>query len=404
MQFHNPEQALEQCSRTLGEHGGVAPSISRSSTFVVDDPESMAALFSGEREDGFLYSRSFNPTVNVLCRSLAALEATEAAMGTASGMAAIATTLLQLCRHGDHIVASDTIYGGSHALLETLLPQLNITTTFVDSSDPAAVEAAITPHTRVIYSETMGNPTLRIADIRALATVAHDHGLQLVVDNTFSPVVVTPALLGADVVVYSLTKFINGASDLIAGAICGSEAFIRELMDLHSGRIMLTGPTMDPRVAFDIHQRLPHLPLRMREHGRRAMAMAELLEDLGLTVRYPGLASHPQHQLFAGMVNQGYGYGGMLTLDCGSRGQAEELMRVLQNEEQFGLLAVSLGYFDTLISCSSASTSSEIGELDQQKMGLAPGLLRLAVGYTGSLEGRLHQLQRAVEKVLAVSV
>jgi methionine-gamma-lyase len=317
-------------------------------------------------------------------------------MCTASGMAAISCTLLQLCLAGQHIVSSDTVYGGTHALLNDLLPQMGVTTTFVDPTDTGAFADAMRPETRVLYTEVLGNPTLKIADVAALAQLADDRGAVLVVDNTFSPLVVSPARLGAHVVVCSLTKFVNGASDAIAGAVCASRAFIHRLMDLHTGRVMLLGPTMDPRVAFDVIQRLPHLPIRMREHGRRAMAMAERLEALGAPVVYPGLASHPQHRLMEAQRNEGFGHGGIFTLDCGTRRKAEQLMEVLQNRERFGLIAVSLGYFDTLMSCSGSSTSSEIPPERQAAMGLSAGLVRISVGYTGSLEERLEQLERAV--------
>jgi len=402
MQTFNPEQMMVKDRREFGEHGGVAPSISRSSTFTVMEPGTMPEIFQGQRgpDQGgcFLYSRHFNPTVDVLSRYLAAMEGTESAICTASGMAAISCTILQLCHSGDHVIASDTIYGGSHALLAELLPQMNIHTTFVDITDDAAVAAAFTKHTKVVYAETFGNPTLRIADIPSLAALAHQNGSSLVVDNTFSPTIVSPAMLGADVVVYSMTKFINGASDVIAGAICASRDFVLQLMDLHTGRVLLLGPTMDPRVAFDIIQRLPHLPIRMREHSRRAMAMAELLQEMGTAVTYPGLPSFSQHALANQLINKGYGYGGVLALDCGKKEIAEKLMGILQNEENFGYIAVSLGYFDTLMSCSSSSTSSEIPEAEQIRMGLSPGLLRISMGLTGSLDDRLDQMKRAVKK------
>jgi methionine-gamma-lyase len=159
---------------------------------------------------------------------------------------------------------------------------------------------------------------------------------------------------------------------------------------------MLLGPTLDPRVAFDVIQRLPHLAVRMREHSRRAMVIAGLLEHLGVKVCYPGLASHPQHALLNEMLNRGYGYGGMFTIDCGDRERAEQLMRILQNDERFGYIAVSLGYFDTLISCSGSSTSSEIPPEDQSKIGLSPGLVRISIGLTGSLDERLGQIERAI--------
>jgi methionine-gamma-lyase len=406
MQKFNPEQALTETRREFGEHGGVTPSIERSATFTVLDPQTMPEIFEGIRgpEKGgcFLYSRHFNPTVDVLDRYLAAMEGTEAAVSTASGMGAISSTILQLCNSGDHLVSSDTVYGGTHAFMSDLLPEMGVKTTFVNPTDVKAFEAAITPQTKLIYTETVGNPTLRIADIPALSKLAHNHGIPLVVDNTFTPMIFSPIKLGADIVNYSMTKFINGASDIIAGAICATKDFVFKLMDLHKGRVMLLGPTMDPRAAFDIIQRLPHLGIRMREHSRRAMAIATRLEELGAPVCYPGLPSHPQHKLFTSMMNEDYGYGGMLTLDCKTREKAEELMSILQNEEKFGLIAVSLGYFDTLLSCSSSSTSSEIPPEDQNKMGLSPGLLRIAIGYTGSLEARMEQIERAVKKARLV--
>jgi methionine-gamma-lyase len=397
---YSPEQAMCEVRREFGEHGGVAPSISRSSTFTVLEPGTMPEIFEGIRgpEKGgcFLYSRHFNPTLDVLARYLAAMEGTEKAICTASGMSAIACTLLQLCKHGGHIVSSNTIYGGTHALLDKMLPQMGIRTTFVPPEDIAAFEKAITPDTCAIYTETIGNPTLNVANIPALADIARKNEIALVVDNTFSPIMVSPAKLGADIVVHSMTKFINGASDIIAGAICASEDFAYRLMDLHTGRVMLLGPTMDARVAFDLIQRLPHLPIRMREHSRRAMVIAQHLLEIGAPVSYPGLPNHPQHLLLTSMMNRGFGYGGMLTLDCRTKQMAEKLMSLLQNQERFGFIAVSLGYFDTLMSCSGSSTSSEIAPEDQDRMGLSPGLLRIAVGYTGSLEARVNQIDRAV--------
>jgi methionine-gamma-lyase len=400
---HNPEQALAEVRREFGEHGGVSPSIERSATFTVLDPETMPEIFRGLRspEKGgyFLYSRHFNPTVDVLARYLSAMEGTEFAVCTASGMAAISCALMQLCQEGDHVVASETVYGGTHALLGEMLPTLGIETSFVDPAEPGAFAAAATDRTKVFFTETLGNPTLKVADLRSLARLSEDRGITLVVDNTFTPVVISPARLGAHVVVYSLTKFVNGASDLIAGAICARREFVHRLMDLHTGRAMLLGPTMDPRVAYDILQRLPHLPLRMREHGARALAVAERLHGIGAPVGYPGLPSHPQHQLFASLANTGYGFGGILTIDCGTREKAHELMAVLQHRERFGLIAVSLGYFDTLMSCSGATTSSELSEAEQHRIGLSPGLVRISVGYTGDRDERVYQMERAVRAV-----
>jgi methionine-gamma-lyase len=245
----------------------------------------------------------------------------------------------------------------------------------------------------------MANPTLRIADIPRLAELAHACGAQLVVDNTFCPLMVSPLNLGADVVVHSLTKFINGASDAIAGAICGSSEFISSLMDLHYGSLMLIGPTMDPRVAYDISLRLPHLGLRMTEHSQRAHLYASRLEAMGVAVIYPGLSSHPDYALLKQIGNETYGAGGVFCIDLHTTEAANEFMELLQNTDRFGLMAVSLGFFETLMSCPASSTSSELSEHDRSKAGISPGLVRLSIGYTGSVEQRWAQLMAAVEKL-----
>ncbi|MCP4293796.1 MAG: aminotransferase class I/II-fold pyridoxal phosphate-dependent enzyme [bacterium] len=403
MRQFDPEQAMVETRREFGEHGGVAPSIERSATFSVLEPGTMPQIFAGEKtpEAGgcYLYSRHFNPTVNVLARYLAAMEGTETGICTGTGMGAITVTILQLCKMGSHLVASNTIYGGSHAFIKEVLPEMGVESTMIDPTDLEAVKAAIQPNTKAIYVETMGNPKLNIANIPELAKIAKAAGVKLIVDNTFTPVLVSAKELGADIVVYSLTKFVNGASDLMGGAVLGEKDFIFELMDLHTGRAMLLGPTMDARVAFDIAQRLPLLPLRMKEHSLRTMTLAETAQEMGVDVSYPGLESHPQHELLRSMVNEGYGFGGLMTIDCKTLDKANELMSVLQNQEKFGVIAVSLGYFDTLMSCSGSSTSSELSEEDQRTMELSPGLVRIAIGLTGSLEERVEQLKRGLKTV-----
>ncbi len=401
MQDYNPEQAILTARREFGEFGGVTPSIARASTFTVLDPDEMSCLFEGTKgpdiDKSYLYSRHFNPTVNLLSRYLAAMEGTEAAVCTASGMAAISCTLMQLCKAGDHIISSNAIYGGTYALLDKLLPEMNISTTFVDPVNIDEIKAAIRPETKVIFAETAGNPILKVTDIPVIAGIARENNLTFVVDNTFMPMIISPAVLGADIVIYSMTKFINGASDLLSGAICADKSFINRLMDLHTGRAMLFGPTMDPRCAFDIIQRLPHLALRMKEHSRRAQAIAEALFSLNVPVTYPGLPSFPQYETISALINRGYGYGGLLTVDCLTREKAGEFLSYLQNKMQFGLIAVSLGYFDTLMSCSGSSTASEINPDDQQKMGLSNGLVRMSIGLTGSLEERVNQIESTVK-------
>lgn len=400
MTHFDPLAHLADMRHEFGEHGGVNMSIEASTTFTVMQAEVMPDIFRGYRgpDTGcYLYGRHFNPTVYVLGKQLAALEGTEAAYCTASGMAAISGTLMQLCDAGDHLVASRTLYGGTFALLNDFFPaKTGVHTTFVDATNLDEVARAITPKTKAIYVETMSNPTLNVVDIPKLAELAHSRGLQLVVDNTFTPLIVAPAQLGADVVIHSLTKFINGASDHIAGAICASKDFVMKLMDLHVGALMLLGPTMDPKVAFNISLRIPHLGLRMKEHSRRALVFAQRLHDAGVPVIYPGLPDHPHHATLARLANPEFGFGGLMGIDLGTTARANQFMEMLQNKDRFGYLAVSLGYFDTLMSCSAVSTSSEMPVEEQRKAGIRPGLVRLSIGYTGTLEQRWRQLEEAL--------
>ncbi len=406
----DPIRSLAAVRHEFGEHGGVNMSIEASTTFTVMHADTMPEIFGGrvgpESEGGgcYLYGRHFNPTVYVLGRYLAALEGTEAAYCTASGMGAIAPTVMQLCSPGDEIVASHTIYGGTHALFEHFLPaRAGVRVRFVDASDPAQVEAAMTDRTRAVYCETIANPTLDVADIPRLAKIAHARGAKLIVDNTFSPLVVSPAQLGADIVVHSMTKFMSGCSDIIAGAVCGTREFIASLMDTHHGALMLLGPTMHPAVAFDLALRLPHLGLRVAEHSRRAMLFAERLQNLGLPVWYPGLPDHAGHATLKAIMNEGFGFGGIFGVDLGTRERAFALLDTLQNKHMFGYDAVSLGYFETLMSCSGASTSSELSDEEQRAAGILPGYVRISIGYTGDIEDRWRQFETALAEVGALT-
>jgi methionine-gamma-lyase len=407
MQRFDPIESLANMRHEFGEHGGVNMSIEASTTFTVMDAETMPEIFQGQRGPDrgcYLYGRHFNPTVYVLGRELAALEGAEAGYCTSSGMSAISGTLLQLCRSGDHIVSSNTVYGGTFALLNEYLPErADIHTTFVDPTRHEDVDRAFTKRTRVLYVESLSNPTLRVADIPRLAEIAHRHQAVLVVDNTFSPLILSPIQLGADIVVHSLTKFINGASDIVAGAVVGTTEFIMSLMDLHNGSLMLLGPTMDPRMAFDISARLPHLGLRITEHSRRAAFFAERCQDLGVRVVYPGLSTHPDHELLAELAHPTYGAGGVFGIDLGSLETAERFMAHLQNRWRFGFMAVSLGYFDTLMSASAVSTSSEMPEEDRERAGISSGLVRISIGYTGSLEQRWEQFENGLLEVGAIT-
>ncbi|KAE8708550.1 Methionine gamma-lyase [Hibiscus syriacus] len=398
---NDPAAALASARHEFGEHGGVNMSIEASATFTVMEPETMRRMFSGELgpdRDFFIYSRHFNPTVLNLGRLMAALEGTEAAYCTASGMSAISSVLLQLCSSGGHVVASRTLYGGTHALLTHFLPRAcNITTTFVNIGDLEAVKNAIVEgKTKVLYFESMSNPTLTVANIPELSRIGHEKGTTVVVDNTFAPMVLSPARLGADVVLHSISKFISGGADVIAGAVCGPASLVNSMMDLHQGALMLLGPTMNAKVAFELSERIPHLGLRMKEHCRRAMEYAIRMKKVGFKVIYPGLEDHPQHELLKSMANKEYGFGGLLCVDMETEERANRLMHHLQNYTQFGFMAVSLGYYETLMSCSGSSTSSEMNAEEKALAGISPGLVRMSIGYIGTLEQKWSQLEKAL--------
>lgn len=397
----DPHQAMADARHEFGEHGGVNMSIEASTTFTVMTPERMPEIFAGRfgpTEGGcYLYGRHFNPTVFVLGRMVAAMEGAEAGYGTASGLSAIAAVIMQQCVGGAKIVSSNTLYGGTWALLSEYLPaNCNIQTTFVDIQNLDEVRTAMEKGAKLLFTESLSNPTLRTADIAALAEIAHQFDAILVVDNTFTPMIISPIQLGADIVVHSATKFLSGASDVIAGIICGSKSCIESLMDLRLGSLMLLGPTMDPLVAFRLSLRLPHLGTRMREHSNRAMFFATRLHDINQKVVYPGLPTHPDYALFSACSNSDYGYGGLFTLDMETEERANTLMELLQNQYRFGFMAVSLGYFDTLMSCSGTSTSSEMGEDAQKDAGISPGLVRFSIGLTGSIEERWSQMEQAI--------
>ena len=377
--------------RQFGEFGGVNPSITDSSTYTFMHGEDMFDTFSGQLEGCFLYSRHWNPSNKYLADAIAAMEDTESAWVTASGMAAITCALLQLCNTGDHIVTSVTTYGGTFAFLKNYLKKFQIDVTFVNISDLESVEAAIQPNTKVIYTESVTNPLLQVSDIPKLSGIAKKHGVKLMVDNTFTPMIISPARLGADIVVYSMTKFINGKNDCVAGAICGSQQYIDDLSNVNDGTAMLLGPVLDPLRSSSILKNLHTLHVRMMQHSKNASFLAQKLEDIGLNVKYPGLESHPEHKLHNEIMNPEFGCGGIISIDFETVEKANSVMQKMQDND-IGYLAVSLGYFKTLFSCSGTSTSSEVPEDIQREMGLSEGLVRLSVGLDNDIENTFEKL------------
>ena len=388
----NPADSIQDL-QYFGEFGGVNPSISDSSTYTFLSAKTMFDTFEGNAEGCYLYSRHSSPSNLYLGEALAAMEGTETANVTATGMGAIVPTIMQLCCAGDHVVSSRTIYGGTYAYLKNFAPRLNINTAFVDITDIEKVEAAITENTKVIFCETVSNPLLEVADIEALSKIAKKHGVKLLVDNTFSPLSVSPVKFGADVVLHSLTKFINGSSDTMGGVMCGTQEFINELRSVHDGASMLMGASMDSMRASSILKNMRTLHIRVKQHSKNAMYLAEKFQEDGLKTVYPGLASHPSHEKFKNMMNAEYGYGGMLTVDVGNLDKANELMELMQ-ERNLGYLAVSLGFYKTLFSAPGTSTSSEISEEEQAEMGLTDGLIRFSIGLDNNIE-RTYDMMRA---------
>jgi methionine-gamma-lyase len=378
--------------KQFGEYGDVNPSITDSSTYTFLAAQTMLDTFQGESEGCFLYSRHWNPSNKYLSDAMAALEGTKAGWVTASGMAAITTVLLQLCNAGDHMITSVTTYGGTFAFLQNYLPKFNIDVSFVDISDLRGIEKAIRPNTRLIYTETLTNPLLKVSDIPRLAEIARRHDVKLIVDNTFAPLIISPSRLGADITVYSMTKFVNGKNDCVAGAICSDEHFINEISNVNNGTAMLLGPVLDPLRSSSILKNMHTLHIRMQKHSSNAHYVARRLEEEGMKVIYPGLASHPDHELMKQLMHPDFGFGGMMAIDMGTAERANRLMEKMQNEG-IGYLAVSLGYFKTLFSNPGKSTSSEVPEHIRRSMGLSEGLIRFSMGLD-------HDIERTCEKIV----
>jgi methionine-gamma-lyase len=400
MKYYDPANKVQDL-RQFGEFGGVNPSITDSSTYTFLKAETMEETFQGETQGCFLYSRHWNPSNRYLAEAMAALEGTEEAWVTASGMAAITCAIFQLCSAGDHIITSVTTYGGTFAFLKNYLPKFKIDVTFVNISDLDSVKAAIKPNTKLIYTESITNPLLQISDMPALSRIAHERGVLLMVDNTFSPMILSPKALGVDIVVYSMTKFINGKNDCVAGAICGTRDFINSLSDVNSGTAMLLGPVLDPLRSSSILKNLNTLHIRMKQHSKNAMFIAQRFKELGIKVIYPGLSTHPQYELMRSMMNEEFGFGGILSIDVGTHAIANELMQEWQAAD-VGYLAVSLGYFKTLFSVSGTSTSSEIPIDIQKEMGLSQGLIRMSIGLDNDIERSYSRILDCMKKLRLV--
>ncbi|MEG0917882.1 MAG: aminotransferase class I/II-fold pyridoxal phosphate-dependent enzyme, partial [Myroides sp.] len=290
------------------------------------------------------------------------------------------------------------IYGGTYAFLKNFLPQFGVQIDFVDITDLNKIQALIKPNTKVIYLETVSNPLLEVADIPAISKIGKTKDIKVVVDNTFSPLSVTPANLGADVVIHSLTKYINGSSDTVGGVVCASSEFINDLKNVNNGACMLLGSTMDSFRSASILKNMRTLHLRMKQHSENALYLAEGFNEIGIKTVYPGLKNHPSHEVFKSMYNSEFGFGGMLTIDVGSLEKANAVMELMQ-ERNIGYLAVSLGFYKTLFSAPGTSTSSEIPADEQKEMGLSDGLIRFSIGLDNDIKRTFEQMKDCLKEL-----
>ena len=359
------------------DNGALAFPIYATSTFVFDNVEQGAARFAGE-EEGYIYSRLGNPSVTQVEEKVAALEGGGAAMATASGMGAISAALWSILKAGDEVVASDTLYGCTFALLNTDIQKFGVKVTFVDMGDPENVKKALTEKTKVVYFETPCNPTLKIVDIAAVSKMAHDCNpeIKVVVDNTFpSPYLQNPLKLGADVVVCSATKYINGHGDVIAGFVVGDAEYIMNTK--MTGLKNMTGTVMSPFSAFLINRGLKTLNLRMERHCANAMKVAEFLHDHPAVdkVYYPGLPDFEGHEIAKKQMHNGFG--GMLAMEL--KASREEVAAAI-NKLQLCTLAVSLGDAETLVEHAATMTHSTYTKEELAASGISEGLVRISVG------------------------
>ena len=417
---------------TLALHAGQAPDpatgaratpIYQSASFVFPDADFAAGLFNIERA-GHVYSRLSNPTNAVLEERIAALDGGIGAIATASGQAAMHLAVTTICSAGDHVVSSRSLYGGTHNLLEYTLPRFGITASFVDPRDPAAFSAAVTPRTKLLFGEILGNPGLEVLDVPAVAAVAHEHGLPLLIDATFAtPYLCKPIALGADLVMHSATKFLSGHGVVIGGLLVDGGVFdwgsgphptINEPYDgfhnlvfgeefgpaafitrARKEGIRDFGACMAPMTAFQILQGLETLPLRMAQHVRNAQRIAEFLagHELVESVSYPGLADHPDHELAKRLLPKGAGAVFSFTVQ-GGREAGRTLIEALSI---FSHLA-NIGDAKSLVIHPASTTHHRMDAQALAAAGISEGLIRLSVGLE-DVEDLIADLGRALAKV-----
>lgn len=371
--------------------GSVNVPIYQTSTFQFESAEEGARCFAGE-SDGYIYTRLGNPTIKVLENLMADLEEGYGGIATSSGMGAVSTVYMALLNQGDHIVSSSAIYGPSRSLIESHFSRFGVESTYVETSDIENVKRAIKPNTKILYVESPSNPTISITDLEACAKISKQHNITFVVDNTFSsPYLQQPISFGADVVLHSITKFINGHADVVGGIIVAAN---RELYDKLHSMMTFLGCNMDPHQAYLVIRGLKTLSLRIERAQTNALEIARFLENHPKVewIRYPGLPSHPQYEL---AKKQMKGPGSMISF--GLKGGIEAGRR-LMNNVKLAILAVSLGGVETLIEHPASMTHSKVSEEEKQKAGITDGLVRYSVGIE-DVQDLIEDLKQALEKV-----
>lgn len=381
------------------QYGPVVPPIYQTSTFKFESASHGGSLFKGETE-GYIYSRMLNPTVKALEDALAVLEGGHKALACGSGMAAINTAITALVKSGDHVICSKAVYGPTSTLLATVFSKFNVAVSFVNTSDIQKVKEAIKPETKVLYIETPGNPTLEVSDLEAISKLAHENDAKVIVDNTFmSPALQQPFDFGVDVVVHSMTKFLNGHADVVAGCIVvkDEETYLSVRKTLNQ-----LGGVLEPFNAFLVHRGLKTLSLRMEKHSTNAMIVAEYLEKHPLVewVKFPGLKSHPQYEIG---LKQHKNHSGIIAFELKGGIRAGE---VLMNSVKLCQLAVSLGGVETLVQHPASMTHLTMGKESRETAGITDGLVRISVGIenVNDLIGDLEQALKAVEETMMQEV
>jgi methionine-gamma-lyase len=366
-------QAIHSAMSPDPRSGAISQSIIPAVAYAFPDVETAAAVVSGE-QPGIYYGRYGNPTVRILEQKIAEMEGGEDSVGLSSGMAAISSALLAVLQQGDHVVVTKDVYGGTYSFLTSLAPRFGISFDFVDCTDMSAIKAAILPNTKAIYIETPSNPRLTILDIKAIARISKAQGIPLIVDNTFmSPYLQNPLQLGADLVVHSATKYLNGHGDLLAGFVVGNKTYTQFIRKKIAGDL---GQNLNAWEAFLILRGLKTIGLRMQQHCNSAQLVAEYLEGHPAieNVFYPGLPSHPQHEL---ALEQMRGMGGIVSFEVA--GGIEAGKRFV-NQLKLAMISFSLGDPETLVQHPATMTHAAIPAEERLKYGITDGLIRLSVG------------------------